>query len=315
MAHVIAVANQKGGVGKTTTAVNLGASLAAAEQRVLAIDMDPQGNLSSGLGYSKSDIGMHVYHVLRGECPTCDAMLSTDLDHLKLLPTTTDLIGAEIELVEADGRHKRLAEALEGIQDEFDFILIDCPPALGLLTLNALVAANTVLVPLQCEYFALEGLSHLIATIDRVRASYNTNLLLEGILLCMYDKRTNLSRQVADEVRDHFGSQVFDTTVPRNIRLGESPSFGKPVILYDIDSAGSRAYLQLAQELLQRRGVDAPRPPKPKRKRSRTRRTNEAVASEAAASESTSPLIEDNLSSNTGAVAEKNSSEHREARQ
>jgi len=262
MAHVIAVANQKGGVGKTTTAVNLAASLAVAERRVLAIDMDPQGNMSSGLGYPKSAVGRHIYHVLNGEEPMQAVELRTDLEFLTLVPAHPDLTGAEIELVQLKDRHRRLTDALKPVLRRYDYVVIDCPPSLGLLTLNALVAANAVLVPLQCEYYALEGLSHLLSTIDRIKASYNPQLRLEGILLCMYDKRMNLTRQVASEVRQHFDGQVFDTVIPRNVRLGESPSFGKPVLLYDIDSAGSRGYLQLAQELLKRRG-DTKRTKKP----------------------------------------------------
>ncbi len=218
--------------------------------------VDPQGNLSSGLGYPKSAVKQHIYHVLMGQLLLEAVQLRTDLEFLQVIPAHPDLTGAEIELVEIQGRHLKLSEALQGVGQRFDYILIDCPPSLGLLTLNALVAAQSVLVPLQCEYYALEGLSHLISTIERVRESYNPQLQLEGILLCMYDKRMNLSRQVAEEVRQHFNGQVFDTVIPRNVRLGESPSFGKPVLLYDIDSAGSRGYLQLAQELLRRWGEE-----------------------------------------------------------
>jgi chromosome partitioning protein len=254
MALIIAVANQKGGVGKTTTAVNLSASLAAAERRVLAVDMDPQGNLSSGLGHPKSTIGQHIYHVLTGQAPLESVLLQTELEFLQLAPAHTDLVGAEIELVDQEDRHLRLVQALKTVRRKYDYVLIDCPPSLGILTLNALVAAQSVLVPLQCEYYALEGLSHLLSTIDRIKGSYNRELKLEGILLCMYDKRINLCRQVADEGRQHFDGQVFETVIPRNVRLGESPSFGKPVLLYDIESTGARGYLQLARELLRRRG-------------------------------------------------------------
>jgi chromosome partitioning protein len=272
MAHIIAIANQKGGVGKTTSAVNLGASLAVAEQRVLAIDMDPQGNLSSGLGYPKTAVKEHVYHVLTQQCSIPEVTLETEIGFLKLIPTQTDLIGAEIELVDAEERQLRLSRALAEISNHYDYILIDCPPSLGLLTLNALVAADTVLVPLQCEYYALEGLGHLLATIERVRRTFNAQLTLEGILLCMYDKRMNLTKQVAQEVREHFPDKVFDTVIPRNVRLGEAPSFGKPALLYDIDSAGARGYLELAQELILRRNSQTPRPRRLKRSRSRTTR-------------------------------------------
>jgi chromosome partitioning protein len=243
-----------GGRQNPPTALNVAASLAGAERRVLAVDIDPQGNLSSGLGFPKAVVQRHVYHVLSGEASCDDILLASELEFLKVLPAHPDLAGAEIELVSLESRHLLLSQALQPLKRRFDFVLIDCPPSLGLLTLNALCAADSVLVPLQCEYYALEGLSHLLSTVERVRGAFNPRLELEGILLCMYDKRINLSRQVAEEVRQHFDGQVFETVIPRNVRLGESPSFGKPVLLYDIDSAGSRGYLQLAQELLHRRG-------------------------------------------------------------
>ncbi len=221
---------------------------------MLAIDMDPQGNLSSGLGYPKTAVTDHIYHVLTGQLSLKDVQLESDLEFLKIVPAHPDLTGAEIELVDVEDRHQRLSKALKTVARDYDYILIDCPPSLGILTLNALVAAHSVLVPLQCEYFALEGLSHLLSTIERIRGGFNRQLSLEGILLCMYDKRMNLCRQVANEVRQHFDGQVFETVIPRNVRLGESPSFGKPVLLYDIDSTGSRGYLQLAQELLRNHG-------------------------------------------------------------
>lgn len=257
MAHIITVANQKGGVGKTTTTVNLSASLAAAEQRVLAVDLDPQGNMSSGLGYHKGSVEQHIYQVLTGQAQLAEVTVDSALEHLKIVPSDPDLTGAELELVEEPDRHRRLSGALQTVADDYDYIVIDCPPSLGLLTLNGLVAAHGVLVPLQCEYYALEGLSHLMETIERVRGAFNAPLVLEGILLCMYDSRTNLTRQVAEEVRGHFPDKVFQTVIPRNVRLGESPSFGKPILLYDINSTGARSYLQLAKELLERRQIEA----------------------------------------------------------
>jgi chromosome partitioning protein len=254
MARIITVANQKGGVGKTTTAVNLSASLAAAERRVLAVDMDPQGNLSSGLGFPRDAVDDHVYHVLTGDRDLSQVRQQTELEYLQLVPSHPDLTGAEIELVEDPQRHRKLRDVLLPVAGDYDYIIVDSPPSLGLLTLNNLVAAQGVLIPLQCEYYALEGLSQLMTTIRRVQGSFNAELEIEGVLLCMYDRRMNLTRQVADEVRRHFDSQVFETVIPRNVRLGESPSFGKPVLLYDINSTGARSYLQLAQELLRRRG-------------------------------------------------------------
>lgn len=252
MARVIVVANQKGGVGKTTTAVNLAASLAAAETPTLLVDFDPQANATSSLGFAPGDFKSDVYDLLLGEATVAEVAIETQLQFLRLVPSSTDLVGAEVELAAAPERERRLAKALEGARDSYRVILIDTPPSLGLLTLNALVAADSVLVPLQCEYLALEGLAKLTQTIDLVRASLNPRLEIEGLVLTMYDVRNNLALQVARETREHFGDRVFRTVIPRNVRLSEAPSHGKPALLYDINSKGALSYLQLAEELLER---------------------------------------------------------------
>lgn len=260
--HVVAVSNQKGGEGKTTTTVNLAASLAAGEHRVLVVDADPQSNATSALGYPRGAASRGTYEVLVQAARAADVIVPTDLERLSLMPATPDLAGAEVELVDAPQRERALARGLAPLRAEgtFDFVFIDCPPSLGLLTLNALVAADTVLVPMQAKYFSLEGLSALMGTVESVRAHFNPALTLEGILFCLHDQRTNLARQVVTEVREHFGGAVYETTIPVNIRLSESPSFGKPALLYDITSRGAQAYLALAREFLARRREEAASP-------------------------------------------------------
>jgi len=252
-ARVVAIANQKGGVGKTTTTINLGATLAAYEHKTLLVDLDPQSNCSSGLGFGGRESAATSYDVLVGHATLQQAIQPTEFPHLSIVQATPHLAGAEVELVGMVGREFRLREALAREQvAAFEFILVDCPPSLGLLTLNALSAADALLVPIQCEYFAMEGVSMLMTTVDEVRRFLNPNLMIDGIVLTMYDERTNLAQQVADEVRGVFGQLVFETVVPRNVRLAEAPSFGRPIHAYDLRSRGSQAYLHLGREYLER---------------------------------------------------------------
>ncbi|HMK52964.1 MAG TPA: AAA family ATPase [Thermodesulfobacteriota bacterium] len=257
MARVICIANQKGGVGKTTTAVNLSASIAVGEKKVLLIDIDPQGNSTSGMGLSKEGLNGTIYHALLRGSGLKEVIQKTPLAFLDVVTSNTDLIGAEIELIQERDREKKLDRLIREVEADYDYILIDCPPSLGLLTINSLTAAHSVIIPLQCEYYALEGLGQLLKTIRLIKQSLNPRLEIEGILLTMFDSRNNLSHQVADEVRKHFRDKVFRTIIPRNIRLSEAPSHGKPVLLYDIHSKGAESYLNLASEIMSNGKFDA----------------------------------------------------------
>ena len=250
MGKIIALANQKGGVGKTTTTMNLGASLATLEKNVLIVDADPQANASSGLGVDINDVEFSLYECIINKVDVRDAIYTTDIDNLDIIPSHIDLVGAEIEMLNMEGREKILRQVLEPIRDEYDYILIDCSPSLGLITVNALTAANSVIIPVQCEYFALEGISKLLNTIKLIKSKLNTSLEIEGFLLTMYDSRLRLANQIYDEVKRHFQELVFKTVIQRNVKLSESPSHGLPVILYDADSTGSKNHLALAKEII-----------------------------------------------------------------
>jgi chromosome partitioning protein len=255
MGKTIAIANQKGGVGKTTTAINLAASLAAFEFKTLLIDADPQANSTSGLGFNPKEVKNSIYECMVGLSSVQESILPTEIPYLDIIPSHIDLVGAEIEMINLNNRERKMKEALEAVKDQYDFIIMDCSPSLGLITINSLTAADSVIIPVQCEYYALEGLGKLLNTIKIIQSRLNTSLVIEGILLTMYDLRLRLSNQVVNEVNSHFKNMVFETIIPRNIRLSESPSFGVPAILHDADSKGAISYLNLAKEIIRKNGL------------------------------------------------------------
>ncbi len=253
-AKIIAIANQKGGVGKTTTAINLSAALSFNKKHTLLVDSDPQGNASSGVGVKTKRLTLHLYHALCSNCTVNDIIVQSTVDRLDLIPSNIDLVAAEIEMINLKSRESRLKKILDPILGQYEYIIIDCPPSLGLLTLNALTAANSVLIPMQCEYFAMEGLAQLVNTIRSVKKSYNPSLFIEGLVLTMFDKRNKLTHQVAQELKNHFSEQLYETVIPRNVRLSESPSHGQSILNYDIQSSGASAYLKLTKEFLKQQG-------------------------------------------------------------